>query len=194
MPPPLGRDVGRWDRAPGRRRDSVGLSWVRAQPCCMLHSCRHWEKQFVNFIPFCFMVWWLNRIRPSLDSISVGSDTALQVKIGALTQMMRNGWGVWTLTHRRALAPDALWARETSPCVHVVTWPELHTSHNTDYPAFPPALHSTLLHCNGPTRLSTHWEEASVFMQQWNRIQRWTKTLSLPRVSKMTAFTWPVCV
>ena len=79
------------------------------------------------------MVWWLNRIRPSLDSISVGSDTALQVKIGALTQMMRNGWGVWTRTHGRALAqmlseperpvPVSTWLLGQSSAFHITLWP-----------------------------------------------------------------------
>lgn len=146
----------------GKKGLSVGPFLARAQPCWVPHSYCHWEKQFVTFIPFCFMVWWLNRIRPSLDSISVGSDTALQIKIWALAQVMRNWWGVWTHAQKRALVSGALWASTIDPCVHIVTQPEPQISRTAMASLPSPRC------CSGSAFPSTHWEEASVFMPQWN--------------------------
>ncbi|KAI4534288.1 hypothetical protein MG293_015148 [Ovis ammon polii] len=90
-----GLGTARWRRVQGLGSigDRFRLMFILAdvvflyQSAFVLSAAFHISLQMLGVI----CVRKEDRIRPSLDSISVGSDTALQVKIGALTQMMRNG-------------------------------------------------------------------------------------------------------
>lgn len=195
-----------WVAVPrGRKRDRLlARSWVRVRLCWVPHSCCRWEKRFVNFIPFCFMVWWLNRIRPPWIPFQSGQTPHFKLKLGLWETGAEE---LLLLVVVRGCVRVCVCAcmHMCVSCVRVCVWlkgsvssaccnqsphlcynsPEPEISHNRR----PSYLLQTLLWTSTVRwlyRSFASWEEASSFIPQWN-VVHWART---PPLQKLPELTW----